>query len=303
MNLPAIIDVLANDIGVAPAPTLQICTAATGGTCGTPSATATCTVGTATTSCTAQGGKLAIANNRVTYTPRANFGGATDTFYYQATSVLGGSLRARVSVNIGALNGLPDARDDLGNTAVVGKALTLDVTANDFAVAGVDPATLRLTAEPCNLSTGTCAPGAASFAAGKLVFTPPTAGNWNMAYTFSDRVGMVADPGVVGVNALGAEVITVQRARWTAGRAPAPGTVAVNGSVNIAQGQLLELRVPNAATGAAGCNAPTLGTSIAATPALPGGAFDFGAIALISKPLTVYVYSPAFGGCSQAVVQ
>jgi hypothetical protein len=67
MNLPAIIDVLANDIGVAPAPTLQICTTATGGTCGTPSATATCTVGTTTTSCTAQGGKLAIANNRVTY--------------------------------------------------------------------------------------------------------------------------------------------------------------------------------------------------------------------------------------------
>ena len=260
-------------------------------------------MGTASTSCTAQGGKLAIANNRVTYTPRANFGGATDTFYYQAASVLGGTLRARVSVTIGTLNGLPDARDDLGNTAVVGKALTLDVTANDFSVAGVDTATLRLTAEPCNLSTGACASGAASFVAGKLVFTPPTAGNWNMAYSFTDRVGMAADPGVVAVNALGAEVITVQRARWTAGRAPAPGTVAVNGTVNIAQGQLLELRLPNAATGAAGCNAPTLGTSIGATPVLAGGAFDFGAIAMTSKPLTVYVYSPTFGGCSQAVVQ
>ena len=303
MNLPVSIDVLANDIGVAPAPTLQICTAATGGTCGTPSATATCTVGTTTTSCTAQGGKLAIANNRVTYKPRANFGGATDTFYYQAASALGGTLRARVSVNIGALNGLPDARDDLGNTAVVGKALTIDVTANDFAVAGVDLATLRLTAEPCNLSTGACAPGAASFVAGKLVFAAPAAGNWNMAYTFIDRVGMAADPGVVGVSALGAEVITVQRARWTAGRAPALGTVVANGAVNIAQGQLLELRVPNAATGAAGCNAPTLGTTIGATAVLAGGAFDFGAIAQLVRPATVYVYSPSFGGCSQVTVQ
>lgn len=303
MNLPVIIDVLANDIGVAPAPTLQICTAAAGGTCGTPSATAACTVGTATTSCTAQGGKLAIANDRVTYTPRANFGGATDTFYYQAASVLGGTMRARVSVNIGALNGLPDARDDLGNSAVVGKALTIDVTANDFAVAGVDPATLRLTADPCNLGNGSCVPGAATFVDGRLVFTPPSAGNWNMAYSFTDRVGMVADPGVVTVNALGGEVIAIQRARWTAGRAPALGSVTVNGTVNIAQGQLLQLRVPNAATGAAGCSAPTLGTQIGAAAVLAGGAFDFGAVAQPVRPATVYVYSPTFGGCSQAAVQ
>ena len=303
MNLPVVIDVLANDVGVATTPGLAICTAPTGGTCGVPSPTATCTVGSASTNCTMQGGKLAIIGNKVSYTPRANFGGATDSFHYQVSTALGGTQRAQVSVTIGSLNGLPDARDDLGNTAVVGRTLMLDVTANDFAVAGVDPATLRVTAEPCNMSTGACAPGAASFAAGKLVFTPPTAGNWNMAYTFSDRVGMVADPGVVGVSALAAEVITVQRARWTAGRAPAPGTVAVNGTVNIAQGQLLELRVPNAATGASGCNAPTLGTPIGATQVLAGGLFDFGAIALTTKPLTVYVYSPSFGGCTQAVVQ
>ncbi len=302
MNLPVIVDVLANDVGVAPAPTLVICTAATGGTCGVPSLTATCTTGTVSTSCTTQGGKLSISGNRVTYTPRANFGGASDSFYYQAATVLGGTQRAQVSVNIGALNGLPDARDDLANSGIVGKPLILDVTANDFAVAGIDPATLRMTAEPCNLTTGTCAPGAASFVTGKLVFTPPLAGNWNMGYTFTDRVGIAANPGVVAVNALGAEVITVQRARWTAPRAPNLGTVAVNGTVNIAQGQLLQLRLPNEATGAAGCTAPTLGTQIGAVPVLAGGAFDFGAIPLAVKPVAVYVYSPEFGGCNQVTV-
>ena len=77
-------------------------------------------MGTVSISCTAQGGRLRIANNAVTYTPRANVGGIADSFYYQAATVLGGTLRQKVTVNIGALNGLPDARDDLGNAAVAG---------------------------------------------------------------------------------------------------------------------------------------------------------------------------------------
>jgi len=304
MNVPVTVDVLANDVGVAAVPNLLVCTALTGGTCAVPNPTATCTVGTATTNCTAQGGKLVIgAGNTVTYTPRANFGGVTDTFYYQAATVLGTTQRQRVDVAIGNINGLPDARDDLGNTAVVGQPVTIDVLANDFALAGVNLASLQFTSQPQNLTTGVTGAGSAVFTAGKLVFTPPSAGTWNMAYTFTDNAGILADQGVVAVNAIGAEVIAVQRALWRAGRAPALGTVAVNGTVNIAQGQTLNLYVPNAATGAAGCNNPRAGQLIGSTPVVAGGAYDFGAIALAVRPATVYVFSPTFGGCTQVTVQ
>ncbi len=304
MNVPVTIDVLANDVGVATVPNLLSCTALTGGTCAVPNPTATCTVGTATANCTAQGGKLTITGNTITYTPRANFGGATDTFYYQAATVVGTTTkRAAVTVNIGLLNGLPDARDDLANTAVAGLPVTIDLLANDFAPAGVDLTTLRFTSQPQDLATGTTAAGSGVFVNGKLVFTAPSAGTWNMAYTFTDQAGITADQGVVAVNAIGAEQIGVTRALWRAGRAPALGTVAVNGTVNIAQGQSLQLRVPNAASGAAGCNNPTLGTQIGATVVGAGGAYDFGAIAQAVRPATVYVYSPAFGGCTQANVQ
>jgi hypothetical protein len=221
------------------------------------------------------------------------------------SSVLGTTQRQLVTVNIGLLNGLPDARDDLGNTGVVLKPLTIDVLANDFAPAGVDLATLRIVpnGEPFDTVTGTKAPASVTFVGGKLVFTPPYAANWNMFYTFNDRTGAVADQGVVAVNAIGAEVIT-PRAVWRAGRAPALGTIAVNGGVNIAQGQTLQLYSSTSAV--AGCNAPTAtagALSLGSTRVLAGGAFDFGAIALAVKPLSIWVYSPTFGGCTQLTVQ
>ena len=305
MNLKVDVDVLANDIGVADKPNLMVCTASSGGTCAVPSATATCTVGTVTTSCTSAGGKLAIANNQINYTPRANFGGSTDKFYYQAATVLGGSQRQEVKINIGSLSGLPDARDDLGNSAVVGKPVTIDLVANDFAAGGINLDTLRITAVPCNMTIGQCVADSAVFPAGlgKLVFTPPFAGNWTMAYSFTDTLGVTADPGVVTVNALSSEVLTVTRALWKAGKAPALGTVSVNGTVNIAQGQTLQLRVPNGATGASGCNAPLLGTPIGSALVGANGAYDFGSIAQALRPATVYVYSPTFGACTQVTVQ
>lgn len=301
MNVPVTIDVLANDVGVAAVPNLLVCTLPTGGTCAVPNPAATCTVGTATANCTAQGGKMVVANGMITYSPRANFGGATDTFYYQAATVLGTTQRQRVDVNIGAINGLPDARDDLGNTGVVNQPLSMDVLANDFAPGGVNLNTLRLTTQPFNTVTGAVATGSAVFLNGRLVFTAPSAGTWNMAYTFNSNAGTTADQAVVAVNAIGAETLTVQRALWRAGRAPALGTVAVNGTSNIAQGQQLQLRVP--AAGTVGCNAPTQGQQIGVLNVGAGGAFDFGAIALATRPAAVYVYSPTFGGCAQVNVQ
>ena len=137
---------------------------------------------------------------------------------------------------------------------------------------------------------------------GRIEFTPPAPGNWNLSYTFDNAAGMTADPGVVAVNAVAAEIITVQRARWTDGRPPAQGMLAVNGLTNISQGHVLQLRVANAVTGTAACNRPALGTLLGAARVLAGGAFDFGAIPRSTKPLAVYVYSPTYGGCAQVTV-
>ena len=307
MNVPAYVDVLANDVGVAAVPNLLSCTAGpTGGTCGVPSATAACTPGVVSTSCTAQGGRLMIVGNVIIYSPPANRGGMTDTFWYQAATVIGTTTqRQQVTVNIGLLNGLPDARDDLTNTSVATKPLTIDVLANDFAPAGVDLATLRIVTngDPFDAVTGAQAVGSAVFVGGKLVFTAPYAGTWNMYYTFNDRTGAIADQGVVAVRAIGAEVIS-PRAVWKAGKAPALGTIAVNGTVNIAQRQTLQLFSSTAAV--AGCNAPTAtpGALNLGTVAVTGaGGFDFGAIPLAVKPLSIWVYSPTFGGCTQITVQ
>ncbi len=307
MNVPAFVDVLANDVGVAAVPNLLSCTTGpTGGTCGVPSATAACTPGVVSTSCTAQGGRLMIVGNVITYSPPANRGGITDTFWYQAATVIGTTTqRQLVTVNIGLLNGLPDARDDLANTGVATLPLTIDVLANDFAPAGVDLATLRIVTngDPFDAVTGAKAVGSAVFVGGKLVFTAPYAGTWNMYYTFNDRTGAIADQGVVAVRAIGAEVIS-PRAVWRAGKAPALGTIAVNGTVNIAQGQTL--RLFSATTAVAGCNAPTAtagALNLGSTGVVAGGGFDFGAIPLAVKPLSIWVYSPSFGGCTQITVQ
>ena len=303
LNTPVTIPVLANDIGIATTPALQICTAATGGTCGVPSATAVCVVNIASPSCTVSGGRLTItADNRVVYSPRLNLGGITETFWYQA-STLFGTARGEVTVNLGATGGSPIARDDPGYSGVAGASATYTVLANDFAPAGVNSASLRITQAPCNLTSGACNATAAGFnAAGALVFTPPGAGRWTMAYAFNDSNGTAAVPGVVTVNALAAEALTVQRARWTAPKKPGQlGTLDANGTSSVALGQTIELRVPNAATGPQGCSNPTAGTRIASTVAA-GGVWVLGATALAARPATVYAYSPTYGGCAQVTV-
>ena len=178
-----------------------------------------------------------------------------------------GALRAPVTVAVGSVSGLPDARDDLGVTVVVGKTGPVNILANDFAPAGVDLTSLRLLSGPCLIGAVTCVPAPASFdAQGRLLLTLPSPGQWTMQYTFTDAAGATADPGVVNVNAVPTEQITVQRARWNAPKTAADlGSVDATGTSTVALGQLLELRLPNAATGPIGCNNPTAGTRIAVT--------------------------------------
>ncbi|MEI6303268.1 MAG: hypothetical protein WCR74_17635 [Betaproteobacteria bacterium] len=309
LNTAVTIPVLANDIGVALPPALQICTAATGGICGVPSPTVTCVANTASPSCTISGARLSItANNQVVYTPRANLGGLSETFWYQANTITGAPARGQVTVTVGNLAGLPDARDDLGLQAVATIAATFNVTANDFAPAPINRATLRFTQTPCNNTLGVCDATAASFnALGRLVFTAPSAGAWTLGYTWTDVNGVAADPAVVTVNVDAGETLNVVRFLWRAPAKPGQlGTISGNGTSSISAGQPIIVYLPNAATGPNGCDFPTLGTRIAATtvvPPPPVPAWVIGATALTTRPATAYAYSPTYRSCTQAVVQ
>ncbi|MEI6719672.1 MAG: hypothetical protein WCO67_02825 [Betaproteobacteria bacterium] len=303
MNVAVTVPVLLNDIGVSAVPGMQICTAATGGTCAVPNAATACVLNTASPQCTASGGRIAIAASQVTYTPKAGVGGVAETFWYQV-STSSGLLRAPVTVSIGSISGLPDARDDLGINAVVGKAAPINVLANDFAPAGINMATLSVIQGPCFIPTGLCNAALATFdAQGRLVFSPDQAGAWTMQYTFTDNAGVVADRGVVNVNVVAGESLAFGKALFSLSKvAGIFGNIVATGTSTVALGQILELRLPNAATGVQGCNAPALGTRIAVTTVGALGAWAFSATALSATPVTVYVYSPAYGACTQVTV-
>ena len=311
MNVAVTVPVLLNDVGVSAVPAMQICTAATGGTCAVPNAATACVLNTASPQCTTSGGRIVVtANNQVTYTPKTGVGGVSETFWYQV-STSSGLLRAPVTVTIGSVSGLPDARDDLGINAILNKPALINVIANDFAPAGIDLATLRVVPAlgstnlgPCHVPTGVCTPSLAGFdAQGRLLFTPNAAGAWTVSYTFNDAAGAVADPGVVNINVLPAESLTIGKSLFTLSKvAGILGNIVVDGTSNVALGQVLELRLPNVATGVQGCNAPTLGTKIAVTAVDALRNFTFSATALQTTPATAFVYSPTYGACTQVTV-
>lgn len=302
-DTPVNVDVFGNDLGVAAIPALTICNAATGGTCAVPVPTTACVSGVASAQCTALGGRIALNGTLVTYTPPSGVGGMTDTFWYQAATVNGTTARTQVFAVVSALGGPADARDDLGTTGVAGMPVTIDVLANDFAPAGIDLATLRISREPCSFATGTCAVGSANFTTtpGKLVFIAPAVGEWNLAYTFNDKNGVQADPGVVAVNALASESLAFQRALWKATTGTA-GTLTANGTTNVSLGQRVQL-MASAAGQTDACANPTAGSLLATAAVGAGGVWSFTAITLPAKPATVYLVSPSFGGCVQATVQ
>ena len=206
-------------------------------------------------------------------------------------------------MSIVTVAGAPDARDDLNVAAVTAKPVTIDVLANDFAPAGINLATLRITQEPCNLTTGTCSPGTANFTTtpGKLVFTPAAAGSWNLAYTFTDNAGVVADQGLVAVAAQNAEVLTVKSGmpKWSAGTG-LTGTIDAEGTSTISGGTIQMYVTPVGV--ADGCAAPTAaGRTVVASTTVGSGVWKFSKVAFTTKPNPVlYFYSPSSGSCIQA---
>ena len=304
---PVAIDIFGNDIGVAATPALSICTAATGANCAVPNPATARVVATASAQCTALGGRISLVGNTVQYIPPVNTTGVTDTFYYQATTTAGGAARALVSVVITTVPNAPDAVDDLTATAFTGKPVTLDVLANDLATAGINLATVRITREPCNLTTGACSPGSANFSTtpGKLVFTPPAAGSWNLAYTFTDNAGVVADQGLVAVAVQDVEILTIKAGspKWSPGAGVA-GTIDAVGTSSIAGRTIQMFATPLGV--ADGCAAPTAAgrTALASVKVGAAGNWRFTSVAQAAKPAsnTVYFYSAVSGSCIQATL-
>lgn len=301
MNVPVTIDVLANDVGVAAVPNLRVCYTAAqiSGTASCPLATTAALVNG--TALTAQGAALRVAGNQITYTPPSGRGGITDVLYYQVTTLQNViSPRGKITVNVGNVSGLPDAIDDLNFSATVGRTLTINVLANDFAPAGINVASLTLLGDPVNTpaagASSVAAPGTAAFLNGQLQFTPQAAGSYVMNYSFTDNVGVVANRGVVTVNVLAAEALTgTGRFRTRSNALTATGTSTVRA------GQVIELR--NASSTANGCANPSalplLGRSLAVTAV---GVWDVAQITLPAgtvAPTALVAYSPAYGGCTQ----
>lgn len=114
---------------------------------------------------------------------------------------------------------------------------------------------------------------------------------------------MLADPAVVTVSVIAGEALVATRFLWTAPKkAGLLGTLAGNGTSTVNLGQVINLYLPNAATGPNGCDAPLLGTRIASTT-VAAGAWVLGATALTTRPATVYAHSPIYKGCVQGTVK
>jgi hypothetical protein len=127
-------------------------------------------------------GTTALAGNSVTYTPPANWFGAT-TFAYTVSDGKGGTATANVTVTVSSVNDLPDAVNDTASTSE-DVPLTIAVRDNDSDPDG-DPLTVVAVTQP---SAGT---GSATFTASGVTYTPPAnfSGTATFSYTVSDGRG------------------------------------------------------------------------------------------------------------------
>lgn len=159
-----VLDVVANDTGVGDAPLVVTLVS-------TP-AQGTATVG---------------ADNKIRYTPRANYSG-TDTFLYRVRDADGQSATATAFVTVVNVNDPPVANNDTFS-ATAGVVTSLNVLANDSDVDG-NPLTVTAVSTP---STGT-----ASIASNRISYTAPAgfAGSATFSYTISDGRGGTASANV-----------------------------------------------------------------------------------------------------------
>ena len=116
------------------------------------------------------------ANNKIIYTPNANFNG-TDTLVYSISDGKGGSDTATLTITVDPVNDAPVANDDAVSTQE-DTPKEIDVLVNDIDPEGDDLEITAITADPAN--------GAVEIKEGKIIYTPNA--NFNGQDTFEYRI-------------------------------------------------------------------------------------------------------------------
>ncbi len=123
-------------------------------------------------------GAVTIADNKVTYTPNADFNG-TDSFTYKAKDGSLDSNDATVTITVNAVNDAPVAVDDSATTDE-DTSVTIDVLANDTDVDGG-----ALTVSSVTQGTN----GAVTIADNKVTYTPNADFNGTDTFTYTVNDG------------------------------------------------------------------------------------------------------------------
>ncbi len=128
-------------------------------------------------------GTAQVSNNKVEYTPDANYHG-NDSFTYGISDGNQGTATATVSVTVTSVNDIPVATNDKATTNE-DSSITINVLANDSDLDG-DTLTITKVSSPSN--------GTAQISKGKVVYTPNTNyhGSDEFNYSISDGNGGTA---------------------------------------------------------------------------------------------------------------
>jgi hypothetical protein len=127
-----------------------------------------------------QSGTVTVIENKVHYSPKADFHG-TETFTYAISDGHGGMASAAVTITVDPRNDTPVASDDAAEAAEDGGSYLISVLAND---SDVDGDTLSVTAISQGSADGTVAIAMDGTA---VIYTP--AANFNGTETFTYTVG------------------------------------------------------------------------------------------------------------------
>ena len=207
------------------------------------------------TSASALNGSVVVeADDRLTYTPNADFSG-TDWIRYGVEDGDGDTDDAFVTVDVAAANDLPVVTDDVAST-VEDTLVTINVLGNDSDVDG-DP----LTVTSASATNGSVAIGAA----GSLTYTPNAnfSGTDTISYTISDGAGGTASGSVAMIVAAvnDAPVALDDTATTTE---DTPVTISVLGNDSDVDGNTLSVTSASATNGSVAIGA---GGSLTYTPA------------------------------------
>ena len=262
---------------------------------------------------------VVAADGTMTYTPNANVNGAEGMGYTVTVNGLVSNV-AYITINIAPINDIPVAVNDTA-TAVVAKANTINVLANDTDIDGIaDLANAQIVTWPAQLGAQPVP------VAGVITYTPTTTGTFSFTYNAVDKANAVsANAATATITVAGSETIVYTKSIYKAGNQG--GAISarwtVSGTDSVKGGQTLKIvynnGTLNAANGGGSCNGtatnPKCVIGTAVVDALgnwlydqvlnPGGPSDPTDLTTWStKPTVINTFSssPVLGGSKTATI-